>query len=187
MNRAFLTSIMAVLIGSAGFANAQIKSETAIQITIQGVPQDEQARINGTYPVSANGNINMPFIGEVRAAGLMPMALSKSLEAAYRAKQIYTDPTINVLADSRDTLTERRVVVGGYVRRPGPVPLVNGMTIWQAIQAAGGENEFGSIKRVILRRDGKQRVLDLRQAQFKEIVLAENDSIEVPQKTPFGN
>jgi polysaccharide export outer membrane protein len=141
--------------------------------------------MNGKYPVSASGTINMPYIGEVRAAGMMPMALAKSLESAYKARQIYTNPTINVLADSRDTLTERRVVVGGYVRRPGPVPMVNGMTIWQAIQAAGGENEFGSIKRVILRRAGKQSELDLRQARNKEMRVVENDSIEVPQKNPF--
>jgi polysaccharide export outer membrane protein len=187
MNRRIFLSMLAVMVACAGHAAAQIKAETAIQITIQGVPQEEQTRINGTYPVSASGTINVPFIGEVRAAGLMPMSLAKSLEAAYRSREIYTSPTINVLADSRDTLTERRVVVGGYVRRPGPVPLVNGMTVWQAIQAAGGENEFGSIKRVILRRKGIQRELDLRVAKAKEMVLEENDSIEVPQKTPFGN
>lgn len=187
MNRSLLFSMLALTLLAAGNAVAQIKAETAIQITIQGVDQQEQARINGTYPVSASGTINVPYIGEVRAAGLMPMALAKSLEAAYRSREIYTNPTINVLADSRDTLTERRVVVGGYVRRPGPVPLVNGMTVWQAIQAAGGENEFGSIKRVILRRKGKQQTLDLREARSKELVLEENDSVEVPQKTPWGN
>jgi polysaccharide export outer membrane protein len=156
-------------------------------ITIQGVPQDEQSRINGTYPVAASGMINMPFIGQVRAAGLMPMALAKSLEAAYKAADIYTTPTFNVLADNRDRLSERQVVVGGDVRRPGPVPLVNGMTIWQAIQAAGGENEFGSIRRVKLFRGGKVRELDLRQNQFKSLPVEESDSIEVPRQNWIGH
>lgn len=186
MNWKSLIGLLLVAMMSAGVARAQIKAESAIQITITGVPQEEQAQINGIYPVAANGMINMPHVGQLRAAGLMPMALAKSIESAYRSADIYTSPTINVLADDRDKLNARRVVVGGYVRRPGPVELVNDMTLWMAIQAAGGENEFGSLKRVILRRAGKQRELDLRQAQFKEIRLEANDSIEVPQKGPFG-
>ncbi len=186
MNAKNLIRLLVAVLSLAGAAMAQIKSETAIQISITGVPQDEQGQINGIYPVSSSGMISMPHIGQVRAAGLTPAALSRAIEAAYRSAEIYTTPTINVLVDDRDKLNARRVVVGGFVRRPGPVELVNDMTIWQAIQAAGGENEFGSIRRVILRREGKQRTLDLRQAQFKEIKLEVNDSIEVPQKTPFG-
>jgi polysaccharide biosynthesis/export protein VpsN len=175
----------AFMLGSA--AVAQIKPDTAVQISITGVPQEEQGQINGVYPVAASGTISMPHIGQIRAVGLTPASLARSIEAAYRAAEIYTTPTIQVLADDRGKLNARRVVVGGYVRRPGPVELVNDMNIWQAIQAAGGENEFGSIRRVILRRAGKSRTLDLRQSQFKEIQLEENDSIEIPQKTPFGN
>ena len=187
MNLKNLFCWVVALVSLAGAATAQIRPDTAVQITITGVPQDEQGQINGMYPVAAGGTITMPHIGAVRAVGMTPSAVARSIEAAYRAAEIYTTPTIQVIADDRGKPNIRRVVVGGYVRRPGPVELVNGMTLWQVIQAAGGENEFGSIKRVILRRAGKQRILDLRQSQFKEIQLEENDSIEVPQKSWSGN
>ena len=40
-------------------ARAQIEAGGAIQISIQGVPSGEQARINGGYPVSEKGFITM--------------------------------------------------------------------------------------------------------------------------------
>jgi len=153
-----------------------------VQITINGVPPDEQGQINGVYPVADGGTINMPHVGQIRAAGMAPSALARNIEAAYRGAGIYTNPTIQVIADDRGKPNIRRVIVGGYVRHTGPVELVNDLTIWGALQAAGGENEFGSIRRVTLRRAGKQRVLDLRKSENKEIKLEENDSIEVPQK-----
>ena len=64
------------------------------------------------------------------------------------------------------------------------MPYNRTLTLYQAIQAAGGATEFGSMKRVKLFRGGKQKQYDLTQAQFMQIPLEPNDTIEVPQKTP---
>jgi len=183
--RTFLCAL-AAFAWLAGTAMAQIKPGTWVQITITGVPQDDQVQINGHFPVSPAGTITMPYLGSIHAGGLTWAALAKNIEAAYRAAEIYQTPTVQVGPPVGDRLNDRRVVVGGFVRRPGPVELVKDMTLWQAIQAAGGENESGSIQQVILHRAGKQRRLDLRQAKFKEIKLEENDSIEVPRKDAIG-
>lgn len=166
--------------------SAQIQPGKSINITIANVPDQDRATVNGIYPVSDSGMINMPFIGQMRAAGLHNDQLQASLEARYKSAGIYRNPTIQVLSSGVDKdLNAETVVVGGFVRRPGPVPYAKELTLWGAIQSAGGETEFGSIKRVKLTRNGSQKSYDLRLEQFKQIPLQRNDAIDVPQKRPF--
>jgi protein involved in polysaccharide export with SLBB domain len=69
----------------------------------------------------------------------------------------------------------------GQIRRPGLIDFVEGMTLWKAIQAAGGKTEFGSLKRVRLYRDGKQTTYDMTKEEHQSLLLKANDTIEVPQ------
>lgn len=167
-------------------ALAQIQPGRAIQITISGVPAEEKNRFDPIYPVSESGMINMPFIGQVRAAGLRAEQLAAALQSRYKEAGIYTNPTFQVIDSSSKSIEEQVVYVGGEVRRTGPVPYNRTLTLYQAIQAAGGATEFGSMRRVKLFRGGKQKLYDLRQAQFMRIPLEPDDTIEVPQKTPWG-
>jgi protein involved in polysaccharide export with SLBB domain len=130
--------------------------------------------------------INMPHIGQVRAAGLLPEQLQASLEARYRSAQIYRHPTIQVIASSIDTLVEQVIYMAGDVGSKGPVKYVSGITLHQAIQAAGGATEFGSMRRVKLYRDGKHETYDLSKDQFRGIPLQPNDTIEVMRTNIFG-
>ena len=166
---------------------AQIQAGKAINITISNVPPEDKSTVNGTYPVSDSGMINMPMIGQVRAAGLSNSALQSSLEGLYRSRGIYTNPTIQVLVTSQNSgVAAETVTLGGFVRSPGPVPFAKELTLWQAIQAAGGPTEFGSMRRVKVFRDGNQKTYDVTKAQFMAIPLQRNDTIEIPQKTPWG-
>jgi len=186
-----LKSVIVMLAAAVGFAapiHAQnvISAGRVIQIELRGVPQEECARVNGNYTVSESGYITMPFIKEVRAAGLSPTALASSIAAAYRSNQIYTNPNVQVQASSIDSQQKLMVHIGGQVRRTGPVEFVPGLTIYQAIQGAGGPSEFGAMNRVELLRGGKVRVLDLEQTQFKGFTLLQDDTITVPEKNVWG-
>lgn len=168
-------------------AVGQIESGSAIQISILGVPVAEQGRINATYPVSESGTIRMWEIGTIRAAGLQPDELARRIEAAYREAEIYTSPTIQILADSSDTLTQQLVTVGGKVRSPGPKPFTRNMTIYDAVMAAGGPTEFGALNRVRLYRNGKAYTYDLNKGNHKLLKVYPRDTIDVPQKNWLGN
>ncbi len=182
-------SILAILLASLSLtiiAFGQIQPKQAIRITVLGVPVEEKGRLDGDYPVGENGTVNMPFIGPVQAAGLRPESLASILESRYKSAQIYRNPTFQVVATGAGgTVVQEVVHVGGQIRRSGPVPFTRGLTLYQAIQAAGGPTEFGSMKRVKLLRAGKQRQYDLTQLQFMQIPLEPNDTIEVPQKRPW--
>lgn len=166
---------------------SQIQRGTALQITIQGVPKEEQATINGMYPVSESGTINLPYIGPMSATGISPEALAISIQNAYKKNQIYNNPTIQVIWTAEGGGVREQVVhVGGYVRRPGPVAFQRNLTIWQAVQASGGASEFGSLKRVKLYREGKTKTYDIDDEEFKQIRLQPDDTLEVPEKNLFG-
>ena len=168
-------------------ARAQIEAGGAIQISIQGVPSGEQARINGGYPVSEKGFITMWKIGSIKVTGVEPDVLARKIEEAYRVAEIYTSPVIQIVADSSDNLTVQVVTIGGKVRTPGPKPYRRGMTLYQAIMSAGGPTEFGAINRVSLYRNGKRYIYDLNKGSHKLLKVFPKDTIDIPQKGIFGN
>jgi len=187
MNYNSLLFAFFALFAISATSSAQIQAGKAINITISNVPPEDKATVNGTYPVSDGGMINMPLIGQVHAAGMGSSELQSVLQARYKSAGIYTNPTIQVIASGEnERVVQESVTVGGQVRRPGPVPYAKELTLWQAIQAAGGATEFGSMRRVKLFRDGNQKTYDASKPQFMAIPLQRNDTIEIPQKTPWG-
>jgi protein involved in polysaccharide export with SLBB domain len=174
--------------GLAVAASAQtiIKPGQSIKIDIRGVPADEVSRVQGEYPVSDSGTVNIPLIGPMAAAGMSPTALGSRIEAAYKAAQIYKSPTVLVIASTGQSMEKQLVHVGGQVRKTGPVEFVQGLTIYQAVQAAGGATEFGAMNRVLLMRNGKVEVLNLKLPQFMNFQLQQSDTVTVPEKNALG-
>jgi len=74
------------------------------------------------------------------------------------------------------------VIVGGQVRNPGAVKFKEGMTLAEALDAAGGSTEFGNVSKVTLIRDGKAKVFNGNKTESKVIPLKPGDNLEVPQK-----
>lgn len=185
--KSLLLVVFAAMLGVGGATAQLIQPNSAVTISVQGVPGDDRGTINNTYPVSQSGTINMPYLGQVRAAGMLPEQLAASLQSLYRNAEIYNNPTFQVIADNvAGGVTQQVVHVGGYVGSPGPKPFRNGLTLWQALQSAGGENPFGSIRRVRLFRDGVMKEYDLKKLEDMQTVLRPNDTIEVPQKNWLG-
>lgn len=165
---------------------AQILANRGIEIRIQGVPPEEKGRIDGGYPVSSSGTVRMPFIGEVSVAGMSTNAAAAKLEGLYKSEGIYATPTFQISATAADAVRQEVVTISGFVRAPGPKPYTPGLTLYQAIAAAGGANEFGSMKRVLLMRGKTSREYDLNNLQNRGIVLQADDTIEIPEKTWTG-
>lgn len=189
MSRNILFITLLALLGLCSSGHSQIKAGKAVQITISGVPPEENARFNQMFPVStANGTVNMPFIGPVQAAGRSADDLALELQKRYKAAGIYTNPTFQVIDSDQKTIDQQIVIIGGSVRRPGPTPYFDRMTLWQAVQAAGGATEFGSMKRVRLTRVGAEpRIYNCNEAANQQILLRPGDSIDVPEKDIWGN
>ena len=190
MKSNILKSIFAGLLALVAYsatALAQIEAGKSIQITISGVPNIEKGKIDSIYPVSDSGTVNLPFIGRIQASGKSPESLATAIQNAYKNAEIYNNPTIQVISTAVGGSVDQEMVhVGGQVRRTGPVTFQKNLTIYQAVQAAGGATEFGSLKRVKLYRGGKSMTYDLSNAQFMRVPLQPDDTITVPQKNIFG-
>jgi len=175
------------LIFSSSSLSAQIEAGTSVQITINGVSGEEKQKIDALYPVSKSGTVNLPFIGRIYAAGKSPESLASVIQNAYKNAEIYRNPTIQIVSTAESAnVREQMVYLGGQVQGAGPVRFSKDLTIYQAIQAAGGSTKFGSLKRVKLYRDGKVETLDVTDDKNMRKQLRPNDTITVPEKNLFG-
>jgi protein involved in polysaccharide export with SLBB domain len=164
-------------------ALAGLEPGDGIQVTLRGVEEAEQKSVNGTYRVGDSGQVRLPLLDRlVTARGLTPEQFARAAEAAYRAEGIYTKPAIEVEALAVIKDGQPSVVsVGGQVQRAGESTFRKGMTVIQAIDAAGGRNAFGG-RNVLLIRGGRQYCIDFLNLKHKSIRLLPDDSLQVEQK-----
>jgi len=169
---------------SATSALAGLEPGDTVKISLRGVEGDEQQKVNGEYRIGESGTISMPLLDKpVTARGLNVEQLARAIEAAYRAEEIYTKPSIQAEVMNGKEINPNAAIVsiGGQVRRAGETTYRKGMTVIQALDALGGRNDFGS-RNVILLRAGKQYCLDFHNLKHKNIELLPNDSLQVEQK-----
>lgn len=184
-----LTLLLSVL--AVASAYGEIKVKQTLQITITGVPISEQGRLNSSYPVSTDGYIEMWKIGRVRASGLTSAQLATSIASKFRAAQIYSSPVFQVLnpADLSDEARKKQQVedtqkftIGGQVKAAGQRQWTKGLTLYAAIQSAGGETTYGATNRVKLYRNRNVYTYNLKVDAHKSVKVYPKDIIEVPQK-----
>ena len=89
--------------------------------------------LTAQFHVSDDGNIAMPLLGNVHAAGLTPNQLSAEISQQLVKKQLVVNPSVSV-----EILTYRPIFILGEVTRPGQYPFQPGMTVQQAVAMAGG-------------------------------------------------
>ncbi len=163
--------------------NAQIVAGRGIDIRILNVPPLEKQKIDGLYSVSSAGTVRMPMLNvEISLAGMSTNAAAAKLEAAYKDAKIYSNPTFQIIATDGDRVRQDMVTVSGFVRQPGPKPYSLGLTLYQVVAAAGGANEFGDMKKVLLMRGSSSQVYDLNNLKDRTVEVKPNDTIEVPEK-----
>lgn len=111
--------------------------------------------LNAKVPVRPDGMISVPLIGDVAAGGKTPEEVSAAI--AEKLKTYVRDPQVAViLTELRSHEYLSRVRVTGAVRQPISVPYRQGMTVLDAVLAAGGTTDFAAADRTELyRKDGE--------------------------------
>jgi len=115
-----------------------------------------------TVPVRPDGKISMPLIGDVRAAGYTPEHVAKSIQN--KLKNFVRDPNVTLMVtglQSNEYLTRLRIT--GAVTNPTSLNYRQGMTVLDAILAAGSVNDFAAPNNTKLYRKikGKARVISI--------------------------
>ena len=109
-------------------STAQLRIGDSLTVVIQGVPDPTTNAVT----INDAGQITLPYIGVVDAAGLSSAELSQKIRDTYVSKKIYTTVDVSV------SVTERYIYVGGEVQHPGRIVWTPDLTLAKAVQAAGG-------------------------------------------------
>jgi polysaccharide biosynthesis/export protein len=119
-----------------------IGPEDVINIAVWKEPD-----FTATVPVRPDGKISLQLIGDVQAAGKTPAVLADDLTALL--KKYIAEPRVTVMVT---TINSRRVFLLGEITRPGPIVITAGMTVLQAIAAAGGPTVYANSKKIYVLR-----------------------------------
>ncbi|HEY2622882.1 MAG TPA: XrtA/PEP-CTERM system exopolysaccharide export protein [Dyella sp.] len=123
-----------------------------LQITVWHNPD-----LSVSVPVRPDGKITVPLIGDVVAGGKTPEEVSAEIKD--KLQSYVRDPQVAViLTELRSHEYLSRVRVTGAVRSPISIPYRQGMTVLDAVLAAGGTTEFAAPDRTELFREGSDGV-----------------------------
>jgi polysaccharide biosynthesis/export protein len=107
-------------------------------------------------PVRSDGKITVPLAGDVQAGGKTPEQVAAALTQALAA--YVKEPRVTVLVtELRSHEYLSRVRVTGAVREPVSLPYRQGMTVLDAILAAGGPTEYAAADRAALHRREREQ------------------------------
>jgi polysaccharide biosynthesis/export protein len=118
--------------------------------------------------VRIDGNITVPLLNDVRAAGKTPTELKMDIEKGLKA--YIASPVVTVTVK---TPGSQRFYILGEVVRTGEYPLLKNLTVLQAFALAGGFTEWASKREILLMRteNGAEKIIRI---NYRDIVRGEN-------------
>jgi len=139
--------------------------------------------------VNDNGELEVPYVGLVPAAGKSCKELAFSVKAALE-REYYYHATVIIALDHVSEKSRGRIYVYGSVKGQGPqeIPPDESYTVSKAVIRAGGFGDFANKRKVKLtRKGGKDFVIDLKRVieeghTEEDVVLQPDDQIYVPQR-----
>lgn len=146
---------------------------------------DESQRLR----VNDNGQLEVPYIGLVPAAGKTSKELAFTIKAALE-KEYYYHATVIIAVDHVSEKSRGKVYVIGSVKAPGPqeIPPDEDYTVSKAVIRAGGFGDFADKRKIKLtRKNGETVSVDLKRVieqgrTDEDVAVQPDDQIYVPQK-----
>jgi polysaccharide export outer membrane protein len=175
-------AIPAIVQAGAGDTNqvVPLREGDILKVTFPGSPS-----LNTVVTIRKDGIIQLPLVGEVKAAGETPAGLDQKLVELYAPQLTTKEVSVEVQSAAYP------IYVTGAVLRPGKIMTDHSMTALEAVMEAGGFNyELADTKHVVVIREEaggtKNYILDLKAvmdgktgAQF---YLKPSDIIRVKEK-----
>ncbi|CAN5410724.1 hypothetical protein BH20VER3_BH20VER3_10080 [soil metagenome] len=145
--------------------------------------QSQRLRVND------NGELEVPYIGLVPAAGKTCRELAFNIKSALE-REYYYHATVILAVDKVSEKSRGKVYVYGAVKGQGPqeIPTDETYTVSKAVIRAGGFGDFADKRKVkISRKNGQDLVVDLKRVIEQgrtedDVVLKPDDQIYVPQR-----
>ncbi|MBA3833226.1 MAG: polysaccharide biosynthesis/export family protein [Chthoniobacterales bacterium] len=139
--------------------------------------------------VNDNGELEVPYVGLVPAAGKTCRELAYNIKSALE-KEYYYHATVILAVDKVSEKSRGKVYVYGAVKGQGPqeIPTDETYTVSKAVIRAGGFGDFADKRKVkVTRKNGQAFVVDLKKVieqgrSEDDVVLQPDDQIYVAQR-----
>jgi protein involved in polysaccharide export with SLBB domain len=144
-----------------------------------------QISFSGNLRVDRSGNVYLPQVGTVQVAGLRFSDVDQHLRAA--VAKIYRNFDLSV---DIGRIRSMQIYVSGQARRPGAYTISSLSSLVDALFASGGPSPQGSLRHVLLKREGKTvtdfdlYALLVRGDKSKDVRLLPEDVIFIPPAGP---
>ncbi|MCO4880897.1 polysaccharide biosynthesis/export family protein [Paraburkholderia caribensis] len=139
------------------------------------------------FVIDQDGNLDFPYVGPIHVEGLKPEQVQRRLAVALT--KVFVKPQVTVRVAS---FRAKQIYVDGEVHTPGTLPLNDiPMTLYDAVNRAGGFAATADQSRMVLVRDGHSYSLDLTGMLEKgvnpaRIVLKNGDLLRVVARDDNG-
>jgi len=175
---------------STAFLDDHQKLGPGDRVTYRVIEDQDDPR---SLTITDSGDLDVPYLGLVRAAGKTSLQLAKEVKGLLE-KQLYYQATVIIAIELvNKTRVTGKVYVTGQVRNRGgfEIPAGETLTVSKAILNAGGFSDFSDKKSVRLIRktvDGRKtfviNVLEIweKGSLDKDLVVQPDDLIVVPAR-----
>jgi polysaccharide export outer membrane protein len=134
-----------------GQAVATLRTGDIFDMRLGGMPAEYAQEFALQYTVGQDGTVNIPLIGEIKAAGLTSTQLERTIQNRFMGEKIFTRPAVIISIAS----VARFVSVSGGVRAPQRLQWNPDLSLSSAIGNCQGLSDFGSPKGIRIVREGK--------------------------------
>ncbi len=145
-------------------------------------------RLSGFFPVSPDGVITMPLIGDVKADGLTKEQLAESIREKLAETVFAKTPELNEVTATVIRNNSKKVYVYGGVSRPGEFPLNGDMTVMDVLALCLPFKDFAKPKGIYILRGNNNKKIPFNSPEFikgrkmdQNIQLMSGDRIIVPE------
>jgi polysaccharide export outer membrane protein len=152
-----------------------LQPRDVLEIRVYNLPE-----VSETVAIRPDGNISVPLLNEITAAGQTAAKLSETLTEGY--KHEFRNPRVTVIVRS---FSNQNIFVGGEVDKPGLFPLEGNMTVLQAVLRAGGIKLSAKEKAVVLLRNDGHGNPQVRKLNLVELVKGQPDVVLQPFDVVF--
>ena len=166
-----------ISVSTPGTTAYKIGPLDVLDVSVFKVPE-----LSHTVQVSDAGTVNLPLVGEVKAAGKTAREVERDLTTKLGAKYLQS-PQVTVLVKEYNS---QRVTIEGAIKKPGVYPIRGKTTLLQLVATAEGFNDVSDLSNlVVFRRSGGKRsaarfdVEEIRAGQKDDPELQEGDVIVV--------
>jgi len=147
-------------------------TDDVLKITVYNHPD-----MSSTERVTAEGMINLPYVGEIKVAGMTADQAAKKI-AARLSDGFIVDPNVSVFVVE---FRSRKTIIMGQVNKPGIYMLSGNTTFLELLSLAGGLTRDAGDKATLKRRpeesSKKETVITI---DLKRLIEEGETSLDIP-------